>query len=335
MATENKTFILSDETTNSYGFKVITAGIDMTRFQKNPVMFYNHNRELGVIGRWENLRIEGTRLLADPLFDDTDELGIKIRSKVEKGFIKSASVGIEIIEAEGEVVTKCILHECSVVDIPSNQNALTLYDKSSNKVNDPRSFLLSIKLIKSEGMDLLQKLVKLLGLDNPTEEAVISAVQDLIETQRHEVVKNRLNLALTAGMINKDSFVCLSEMAMKAPAAFNSYMDQLENNHKANLQLKVDTYFKEHPKKFHTLVYSDRDALKKFALQDYETFVQVADLLPDRKYLSEMIVNSSLRPRVSSDLKTLSDYRKHAPEELRRNPELYQRLLEEEMNKHI
>jgi len=33
-------FILSDESVNSYNFKVITDGIDLERFKKNPVMLY-------------------------------------------------------------------------------------------------------------------------------------------------------------------------------------------------------------------------------------------------------------------------------------------------------
>lgn len=334
MAIENKTFILSDESENSYGFKVLTSGIDISRFQKNPVMFYNHNREMGVIGRWENIRFESSRLLADPFFDDTDELGVKIKGKVQKGFIKSASIGIEVIEAENNVVTKCNLHECSVVDIPSNQNALTLYDKLSNKVDDPRSFLLSIKLIKSNQMDLLQRMAELLGLENPTEEAIVSAVQSLIETRRPDQVKNRLNLALTVGLVDKDSFVSLSEMGMKAPVAFSSYMDKLENNHKANLQLKVDGYFRDHARKFRFVSAHDMAEFKKFALKDYETFIRVADLLPDQTSLSERITNSSSSQRPGSGLRTLNDYRKYAPEELRKNPELYQQLLAEEQEKH-
>ena len=38
-----KEFLISDESTNSYGFAVLTSGINLERFKKNPVMYYNHN----------------------------------------------------------------------------------------------------------------------------------------------------------------------------------------------------------------------------------------------------------------------------------------------------
>lgn len=80
------TFVVSDESVNSYGFAVLTAGIDTSRFEKNPVMYYMHDREKGVVGRWENIRKDGKRLLADAVFDDSTELSKQVRGQVEKGF---------------------------------------------------------------------------------------------------------------------------------------------------------------------------------------------------------------------------------------------------------
>ena len=72
------TFVLSDETVNSYGFVVLTEGIDTTAFERNPVMLYMHNRDGNVIGRWDNIRKEGKRLLADAVFDESTELGAQV-----------------------------------------------------------------------------------------------------------------------------------------------------------------------------------------------------------------------------------------------------------------
>lgn len=41
-----------------------TKGIRTERFKKNPVMLYMHAREKGVIGRWDNIRTEGSQLIA-------------------------------------------------------------------------------------------------------------------------------------------------------------------------------------------------------------------------------------------------------------------------------
>lgn len=53
------TFVLSDESVNSYGFIVQTAEIDTAQFERNPVMLYMNDRDNGVLGRRENIRREG------------------------------------------------------------------------------------------------------------------------------------------------------------------------------------------------------------------------------------------------------------------------------------
>ena len=73
MATHNKTFVLHDETINTYGFRMLTAGANLEEFRKNPVMLLNHNDYTLPIGRWENIRIEGTQILAEAHFDMADE----------------------------------------------------------------------------------------------------------------------------------------------------------------------------------------------------------------------------------------------------------------------
>lgn len=142
-----KTFILNDESIfNDYGFRVLTAGIDTRRFEKNPVMLYAHTRPwegkeepATPIGKWENIRKEGALLLADPIFDDEgpDEFAKKISHKVEKGFLNTASVYLDIIELSedpiymlpGQVlptITKSIVKEGSIADIPGNENCVSM-----------------------------------------------------------------------------------------------------------------------------------------------------------------------------------------------------------------
>ena len=47
---EKNTFVISDESVNSYGYIVKTDGIDITAFERNPVMLYMHERKT-VVGR--------------------------------------------------------------------------------------------------------------------------------------------------------------------------------------------------------------------------------------------------------------------------------------------
>ena len=65
-----KTFILSDGSVNSYGFSVDMTNLHLERFRNNPVMLYNH---YDLIGKWENLRVEDGKLLAEASFMDGDE----------------------------------------------------------------------------------------------------------------------------------------------------------------------------------------------------------------------------------------------------------------------
>ena len=132
-------FLLSDESVNRYGFRVLTAGIDLSGFLKNPVMFYNHNRSTLPIGIWENVEVKQGKLLADAVFDDADAdaFALQIQSKVEKGIINMTSIGFDVLEVSDDAallvpgqkrstVTKSALLEVSITDIGANKNAIRL-----------------------------------------------------------------------------------------------------------------------------------------------------------------------------------------------------------------
>lgn len=133
-------FVLSDESINFYGFKVKTKGIDLSRFTDNPVMLYEHTPSY-LLGRWLNVKIDKAKLVAEPEFDEDDEFAMQKKKKVEKGYLKGASIGIHIVEIGNEVgennelipvVTKCILMEASLVAVPANQFAIKLYAANGN-----------------------------------------------------------------------------------------------------------------------------------------------------------------------------------------------------------
>ncbi|MCO5290511.1 MAG: HK97 family phage prohead protease [Chitinophagaceae bacterium] len=138
-----KTFVLNDEAkVNSYGFRILNSGIDLHRFSQNPVMLKDHwNSTYHVIGRWENVRVEGNRLLADPVFDLKDDQAAEIAGKVERDFIKSCSMGISFDPDKMEVdgvntyrLTSCELMEASIVAVPSNANAVALYAHDTRRL---------------------------------------------------------------------------------------------------------------------------------------------------------------------------------------------------------
>ena len=136
-----KEVVISTEAVNSYGTRVLTSGIDLEQFKRNPVLLWMHRRafdgESMPIGRIENLRVEEGKLIGTPVFDQNDEFARKIESKWESGFLRMASAALEPIEVnpdpalalEGQTratVTRCKLIEVSIVDIGGNDEALQL-----------------------------------------------------------------------------------------------------------------------------------------------------------------------------------------------------------------
>lgn len=139
-----KPFVFNDQNrTNSYGFRILTAGIDLKRFNDNPVMLDQHyNSTKGVLGKWENIRVEKDLLLGEPVFDLEDEDSKKVSRKVEQGFIKSCSMGflfkpenIKIIGTE-LIMEACELIECSIVAVPSNANSIRLYAENGELLKE-------------------------------------------------------------------------------------------------------------------------------------------------------------------------------------------------------
>lgn len=133
--------IITTSGLNCYGGRVLTSGGNLTQFEKNPVLLYMHRRGFDgktmPIGRIENLRIDGDKLIGTPVFDEKDEFARQIGQKWEDDFLRMFSAGIEILETStdqelmlpGQIrptVTKWKLEEVSIVDIGGNDEALRL-----------------------------------------------------------------------------------------------------------------------------------------------------------------------------------------------------------------
>lgn len=131
-------FTLCDgKNVNSYGFRTDLDGMDLERFRTNPVMLYSHDSD-HVIGRWEDIELTDGCLTAEAVFDMDDPDAAEIAGKVERGFLKGASIGIIIRDMKevGGVLTatQSELLEASVCAIPSDKNAIVLYDDNHTKL---------------------------------------------------------------------------------------------------------------------------------------------------------------------------------------------------------
>ena len=283
------TFLVSDESDNSHGFKVLTEGIDITQFEKNPIMLYMHERPT-IIGMWKNLRKEDGKLYADAVFDTESEKGGEVARQVEKGFLRGASIGItyQKEDLKNGVLEKCRLFEISIVDIGSNPNALKLYDNTEiinlyfenitaqNKVaqtlhSEDRSFLAMEKQI-----GLLQK-----------------ELTTLLEFKK-EVIENR--------EIETEALIDIAVKRKAIPEHLRDLQKQAfaENYYEAKKNL-ITAVFGTYPIKTFSPIKEIEDARREAA-------------------------NKSGKSKTDWGLE---EYRKFAPDELEKDPQLYQRLVDE------
>ncbi|MCB0822973.1 MAG: hypothetical protein KDC09_09770 [Bacteroidales bacterium] len=329
---KNKEFVISDESRNSFGFKILTSGIMLEKFIRNPVMFYNHDRQSGVIGRWENIHIKNKKLLATPVFDEADELGKKIAQKVESGFIRAASIGIEILNIDemGKTVLSCELIECSICDVPSNENALMLY-QDGEQVSDQKVYA-NLNLIKNKipmkDKDV-KRIIEALGLDpDATIDDIISAITALSGESPNQIVENAIKMNVVkayekSGLLKMaktdfQSFATyLHDRKIKYLEEVRSFSTELINKAVRDGRLPYPVNSKRGKAFWYAALENDFEG-GKFVLEN----------LTKRTVLSDMI--KGFGQGVDSNEWTLDDYRKKAPHKLAADPALYQRLLEED-----
>ena len=242
-------FVLNDETKkNSHGFYLLNAGGRFDRFRENPSMFYNHNTEQ-LIGRWLNLRANGSLLLAEPEFDTDDPDAAKIKGKVERGYLKGASIALRPINAEYRLnsdtqeqdvyVTEWEMMEVSITAIPSNPGALKLnvYDDNNHLLdNDKVPFhienIIRLSVVSKENQPIIKKVtmseIKLtaealvaLGIKEDADGAAISAAVVALKAKEAQLATDlsaEKQKAADALKLQAENLVDLAVKAGKIPA---------------------------------------------------------------------------------------------------------------------
>lgn len=198
------TFVMSDESLNAYGFRILTDGIDLTNFKKNPVAFWNHKsddryaeEDYMPVGKWVNLRKDKGQLLGDLDIDLDDPRGVKLDGKIKNGYVCACSVEFDphefsespehlVMGQTLSTVSKCSLVECSPVGKPGNFNAVVLKLKgggtislnSQTKTEELKKIVPSITTLNNSNMTKDQLLM--LGLpEDATEQQITTALSAL------------------------------------------------------------------------------------------------------------------------------------------------------------
>lgn len=319
----NNKFTVSDETLNSYDSVVLTSGINIARFQRNPIMLYMHDRDKGVIGRWESITKEGDKLTAEAVFDDGTELGAKVKHQVESGFLRSASIGIENCKCETingvQTIVECDLIEISIVDVPANENAVKLFKKGWKPVKT----LSELKKNDTAGADddntaLRTRIIDVLGLsETVTNKDIIEHIKTLLNEPTS--VEKEVEEAINYGLISANDRKSFMAMAKGNIKAFRGYCKGRKEAQKAEIERLLD------------------QNQNKVMPMERGTFRHIGERLGAevlRGVLDSMINPVRLSQAISlpedKSRWTLEMYRKFAPEELRDNPTLYKRLVEHE-----
>lgn len=206
---------------NRYGYRINIAGLDTSSYKNNPVLLYMHGRgeEKLPIGRVENLRIDGDRMLGTPVFDEEDDFALKVKRKWEKKFLNAASVWIEptLISEDPKdllpgqyrpTVLEAELMEISIVDIPGDRNAVRLSHSDGEDLDD----ILPKLSIKKTSKKMDKKIYEALGLaEGATPEAAVAAIEKLkvdagqATAAQANAVQMLLALGKSKGIVNDEN----------------------------------------------------------------------------------------------------------------------------------
>ncbi|MEM7372813.1 MAG: HK97 family phage prohead protease [Bacteroidota bacterium] len=244
------TFVLSDERVNKYGFRVLTAGIDLAEYKRNPILLLMHNRRLLPIGKIENLKVKDGKLLGDPVFDTEDELAQKVKSKVDQDILNAVSIGFRVMATSDDpkhllpgqtraTVTKAALYEVSIVDIPANSGAMKLsfpehgVTLSGNVDQHLADFIPNI----STNSDM-KKIAVLLGLPEDASEQQICDAVGKLNALASQAVPTLLSLGKANGTITEENETHFKALAQ---ANFESTLSLIETTKPQNNQKSDDT----------------------------------------------------------------------------------------------
>ena len=120
--------IASDDSVDRMGDSLDINRWNLKNFKKNPVLLAGHqNSPEFVIGVAKNIRVEGNKLLFEPMFHGITEVARNIRDMFQEKVLTAWSVGFipgALMNPDDKSVKNELL-EVSAVAVPANANALT------------------------------------------------------------------------------------------------------------------------------------------------------------------------------------------------------------------
>lgn len=228
--------VISTSKVNSYGSRVLTEGIDIEQYKKNPIVLWMHARPYGnnqeeslPIGKVTDLSIGGDKLIGEIEFDEKDEFAMKIKSKYEQGILNMVSAGLDVVELSDDeslvlpgqrrmTISKSRLREVSCVDIGANDDSLKLYYKDADvKMEEELDRIVPLlkefkeNLNNNKTVVEMKEVLKTLNLkEDSSEKMAIDAIEEL---KKKAGEADSLQQQLAA--MNKERIELMVEQAVK------------------------------------------------------------------------------------------------------------------------
>lgn len=121
-------FVLATEGRKADGLDLQMSTLDLERYRSNPVLGYGHSywgRDGLPIGRVDDPRVDGGRLLGGLVFDRDDDFAAKVERKIRNRFMNAVSVGFDAHDIDqAGVPRRWELFETSVVPLPLDPDAV-------------------------------------------------------------------------------------------------------------------------------------------------------------------------------------------------------------------
>lgn len=252
---------LTSNAINSYGSRILTEGIDIEQYMRNPVLLWMHERG-NVIGRLEDIQRDADGITAEVVFDEVSERSKTAKAQWDAGSLRMVSVGIEVIEVSSEpdvvmpgqtrpTITRSKLFEVSVVDVGANDDALRLTHEGkvltlAHGVEcDILPLMTDMSNLNNNDMALREQLIETLGLDTAVADSEIvdnvrllvayeaQTTEDLVayEALRRADIERRVDEAISAGSIQAERRADIVEIGMQDAETLDVLLSSLSTPH--------------------------------------------------------------------------------------------------------
>lgn len=229
-----KRFEVSDESINTYGFWIRTAGVKLEQAQRNCPAYYNHATWEIPLGHWEDIAREGDKIYATIVIEGANDEERKYIRKIENGDIKGASGGFDPLKWSTEpfdikdgqkspTLVESELFEISLAPLPGNKNALALKSKDGFIKLSAENQSTIIPSLNTKP-DMKQIAIKLGLSENATESEITAAIIKLMAENENAVAMRQHIEQNVAEVLDteekKQLFVELSKTNFKQALTF-------------------------------------------------------------------------------------------------------------------